>query len=50
MAAAIEKLVADKEIRETFSKNAKAKIATWDYDHMAEGFRQAVALMEEKSK
>ncbi|MBP5626694.1 glycosyltransferase family 4 protein [bacterium] len=48
MAAAIEKLVADKELRETFSKNAKTKIATWDYDHMAEGFRQAVALMEEK--
>lgn len=50
MAAAIEKLVADKELRETFSKNAKTKIAIWDYDHMAEGFRQAVALMEEKLK
>lgn len=50
MAAAIEKLIADKELRETLSKNAKTKIATWDYDHMAEGFRQAVALMEEKLK
>ena len=50
MAAAIEKLVKDKELRETLSQNAKAKIATWDYDHMAEGFRQAVALMEEKLK
>ena len=50
MAAAIEKLVKDKELRETLSQNAKAKIATWDYDHMAEGFRQAVTLMEEKLK
>lgn len=50
MAAAIEKLLADKELRETFSKNARTKIASWDYDHMAEGFRQAVALMEEKLK
>ena len=50
MAAAIETLVKDKELRETLSRNAKAKIANWDYDHMAEGFRQAVALMEEKSK
>ena len=50
MAAAIEKLVKDKELRETLSQNAKAKIATWDYDHMAEGFRKAVALMEEKLK
>ena len=50
MAAAIEKLIADKNLRETLSQNAKAKIATWDYDHMAEGFRQAVALMEEKLK
>ena len=48
MAAAIEKLLADKELRETFSKNARTKIASWDYDHMAEGFREAVALMEEK--
>ena len=48
MAAAIEKLVKDKELRETLSQNAKAKIATWDYDHMAEGFRQVVTLMEEK--
>ena len=50
MAAAIETLVKDKELRETLSRNAKAKIANWDYDHMVEGFRQAVALMEEKSK
>ena len=50
MAAAIEKLLADKELRETFSKNARTKIASWDYDHMAEGFRRAVALMEEKLK
>ncbi len=48
MAAAIEKLIADKELRETLSKNAKTKIAAWDYDHMAQGFREAVALMEEK--
>ena len=48
MAAAIEKLIADKELRETLSQNAKAKIAAWDYDHMAQGFREAVALMEEK--
>lgn len=50
MAAAIEKLLADKELRETFSKNARTKIASWDYDHMAEGFREAVTLMEEKLK
>jgi hypothetical protein len=42
--------LADKELRETFSKNARTKIVSWDYDHMAEGFRQAVALMEEKLK
>ena len=50
LAAAIERLTSNDELRETLSQNAKAKIAAWDYDHMAEGFRQAVALMEEKSK
>lgn len=50
LAQAIEKLIEDKELRETLSKNAKTKIAGWTYDKMAEGFRQAVALMEEKLK
>lgn len=50
LAQAIKKLIEDKELRETLSRNAKNKIASWDYDKMAEGFREAVALMEEKLK
>ena len=50
MAAAIEKLISDSELLKTLSQNAKTKIAGWTYDKMAEGFRQAVALMEEKLK
>ena len=50
LAQAIEKLIKDKELMETLSQNAKNKIASWDYDKMAEGFREAVALMEGKLK
>lgn len=50
LAKAIEKLVEDSALRTTLSQNAKTKIAGWTYDKMAEGFRQAVVLMEEKLK
>lgn len=46
LAAAIERLVSDASLREAMGAAARAKIAKWDYSAMAEGFRQAVALME----
>ena len=47
LAEALEKLCTDKALLQKMSAAAKEKIVGWDYQKMAEGFKEVCALLEE---